>query len=234
VSRLVERLDLGDRSCVAIVGAGGKSTILARLGRGLAATHARVVLTTTTRMSRDQAVDPVVWTADPAVVDEILEPGRPLFVGGRVEGHKVIGIAPEDVDRLVLETKVDHVVVEADGARMRSVKAPGPHEPVIPRSAVVVIVVASMRSVGHRIDEVAHRPERVAAVLGSDGSHILSAGDVARLLSDADGGMKGIPDGARAVIALMVGNDTERDAAGDVRAAIRLDSTISDVLILDA
>ena len=56
---LRDRFGLGSRELVAFVGAGGKTTTLQLLSNELAADGARVVLTTTTKMSESQISEPV-------------------------------------------------------------------------------------------------------------------------------------------------------------------------------
>lgn len=213
---LIQDLGLGHRECVALVGAGGKSTILATLARELAGSSARVVLTTTTRIQPDQVGSPVAWTSDPAVVGDVLEPGVPLYVVIREERRKVVGITPEDVDRLVRETDVDVVVVEADGARRRPFKAPADHEPVIPSSATIGVVIVGIDAVGRPAEEVAHRPEVVARLTGTPPAQPLSVGDVARVLLDDRGGLKGVPGAARVVMAITKVDPDSEDTASEL------------------
>ena len=194
---LSEQLGVGKRELISIVGAGGKSTVLFALGRELAEGGGRVILTTTTKMARDQVTDPASWFVDPLVAEQSLVAGSPLFVAmGTVPG-KVTGPTPEGVDRLFSETTADHVVVEADGARSMSVKAPAAHEPAIPSASTFVIVVAAIDAVGRPIQEVAHRPERVAALAGVFESDLLTVTGLASVLLHPDGGLKNIPDTAR-------------------------------------
>jgi len=193
---LSDRFGLGERELVAIVGAGGKSTILLLLGAELAERRAMVVVTTTTMMAEDQVTRPICGSAAPAAVDAVLSPGVPLMVvTGKVPG-KVTGPDAHDVDRLFTETSADYVLVEADGARSNAVKAPGPHEPAIPALSTTVIVVVSVRSIGETPGTVAHRPDRVASLAGIAVDDPLSVDAVARVLLAPDGGRKNVPERA--------------------------------------
>ena len=197
---LPERLGLAGRELVSIVGAGGKSTILFALGRDLTAAGARVILTTTTRVGADQPSEPICWSADVAHVEAAFLVGLPVFVAaGRAPG-KIVGPSPEAIDRLFAETGADYVVVEADGAHRMAIKAPADHEPVIPSASTTVVVVASMAAIGGPISAVAHRPERVAGLIGARPDDILTLEGAAAVLLHPDGGLKGIPAGARVVM----------------------------------
>ena len=57
------------------------------------------------------------------------------------------------------------MLIKADGARMRMVKAPAENEPVLAPEIATVLALVSVRALGRPLDEtVAHRPERVAAI----------------------------------------------------------------------
>ena len=210
---LADRIGIGAHELVSIVGAGGKSTILFTLGRDLAAASRRVILTTTTKMAADQITEPTCWSDDPTEVERLLDPGRPLFVvTGEVPG-KVTGPTAEAADRLFRETTADHLIVEADGARSMSIKAPADHEPLIPSISTTVIVVAGIDAIDRPISEIAHRPELVAEIAGITQDDPLTIGDAARVLLHPTGGLKNIPPTARVVMAITkVAPDTEESS----------------------
>jgi molybdenum cofactor cytidylyltransferase len=217
---LPERLGLARRELVSIVGAGGKSTILFALGRDLTAAGARVILTTTTRVGADQPSEPICWSAEVADVEAAFMVGLPVFVAaGRAPG-KIVGPSPEAIDRLFAETGADYVVVEADGAHRMAIKAPADHEPVIPGASTTVIVVASLAAIGHPISEVAHRPERVAGLIGAQPGDLLTLEGAAAVLLHPHGGLQGIPDRARVVMVLTRAGSAPAGLAADLVAVL--------------
>jgi probable selenium-dependent hydroxylase accessory protein YqeC len=60
----------------------------------------------------------------------------------------------------------DYVLVEADGAARRPIKAHAPHEPVIPAEANQTILVAGASGFGQPISQAAHRPALYAGLAG--------------------------------------------------------------------
>ncbi len=229
---LADRIDIGDHELVSIVGAGGKSTILFTLGRDLAAPSGRVILTTTTKMAADQITEPTCWSDDPTEVDRMLEPGRPLFVvTGEVPG-KATGPTAESVDRLFLETTADHLIVEADGARSMSIKAPADHEPVIPDLTTTVIVVVGIDAIGRPISEVAFRPDLVAEIAGLKVHDTLTIDRAAAVLLHPDGGMKNIPETARVVMAITKVTPTAEDSAKDLASILASHPRVDRVVTL--
>ena len=199
---LATKLGVGPRELVSFVGAGGKTSLLLGLGAELAAGGERIVLTTTTKMGADQIPDwATVCRTDSDVVDA-LDRGETAFLVGSVADEKVTGVRPEFVDRVFVDSGATHVLVEADGARGRSLKAPAPHEPVIPDDSTLVVVVAGMDAIGRPIRDVAHRPERVAALLDGALDDPVRPADLALVLGHEQGGLRGVPAGSRVTVAL--------------------------------
>jgi molybdenum cofactor cytidylyltransferase len=201
---LPQRLGLGDRELVSMVGAGGKSTVLFALGRDLGAAGARVILTTTTRVGANQPSEPICWSADPGAVQDALEAARgrglPVFVAAGRQAGKIVGPSLAAVDLLFAHAGAEYVVVEADGAAGMAIKAPADHEPVIPSASTTVVVVVSITALGQPITAVAHRPERVAGLIGSQPDDRLTVPGMAAVLLHPEGGLKGIPERARVVM----------------------------------
>ncbi len=96
-----------------------------------------------------------------------------------------------------MKSGADVVIVEADGARHKMIKAPAEHEPVVPPETNVALLMMSAEAINQPLSgEIAHRPECVAAVLGINQGDILTPVLVARLMMSEEGGMKNIPEGA--------------------------------------
>ncbi|MBM3134653.1 MAG: molybdenum cofactor cytidylyltransferase [Chloroflexi bacterium] len=204
--RLREALAIGHKEVVALVGAGGKTTLLYRLASGLAAAGWRVVVTTTTRL-REPAAGQVPALLLAADADDLLRRlpdllsthGWVLVAAGATRrlpstgGHKLVGLPPDWVGRLAAQPEVDAVLVEADGARGRSVKAPAAYEPVIPASTTLLIPVLGADAVGRPLTSaIAHRPRRVAALLGVKLRAPLTPDLLGALLVHPQGGLKGL------------------------------------------
>lgn len=226
-----ERLGLGSRELIAFVGAGGKSTLMLDLGRELSGQGRRVVVTTTTRMSADQIDPPVVDSIKGVEANLERRPG-PVFVVRRGPEGKVVGPAPTEVDKLFRESSADYVLVEADGAQGKSLKAPADFEPVIPPTATIVIAVAGIDAIGNTITAVSHRPERVAELLGRPVTHRLEISDVAQLLTSARGGLKDVPPTARIIVALTKVSSDAMDVASELSLLISRDPDVDRVVVV--
>ncbi len=203
---LTAALSLRERDVVAFVGAGGKTTAMFRLARELRASGACVVVTTTTRIFAPAAAEGrrVVlggtWREMRAGV-AAAQARRELPVVARAvsEDGKLVGVRRAQVARLAALPGVDHVLVEADGARGKPFKAPRRHEPVIPVSATLVVAVVGIDAVGRRLRAAAHDVAPVTAIAPSGADDPVDPRTIARVMLDPAGGAKGVPSGARLV-----------------------------------
>jgi probable selenium-dependent hydroxylase accessory protein YqeC len=214
--RLSESVGLETRELVAIVGAGGKTTILRALGTELASAGHKVILTTTTKMAPEQMSESVIWSDEPTEVERSLTPGTALFVLAGETHNRVTGPPPESIDRLFSSTTVDHIIVEADGARTKSIKAPSDHEPPIPSTSTTVIVVVGADALGQQFESVAHRLDRIGALTGANGDDVVTPNAVAEILLHPKGGLKGVPDAARVVMAISKVDPSSEAAATEL------------------
>lgn len=202
LSGVAVALDVGRRSHIALVGGGGKTTLLHALGDQL---RGRVVLTTTTKMGADQhdgrrvLLDPtddeVVAAADTA----------PVVVWARVDGGKAVGVDPTRCDAWFAAT--DHVVVEADGSRGRPFKAPSELEPVVPSTSTLVLAVVGADALGRVIADQCHRPLRVAALAGCRPGQRLDPELAARVILHERGVARTCPSGSELAIAITKVDD---------------------------
>jgi probable selenium-dependent hydroxylase accessory protein YqeC len=118
----------------------------------------------------------------------------------RLASGKLRGISPELVGRLAGLKQVTCIIVEADGAAHKSLKAPNLNEPVIPANTSLVIPVVGIDAAGCRLtEESVFRSEVVSKLLGLPMGGIISVESIAILLTHRQGIIKGSPDRARIV-----------------------------------
>ncbi len=149
------RLDHVPPPRVAFVGAGGKTTALFQTARELAP----CIVTTTTHLG--------AWQADKAdqhiiirkmedvnQLEEIAFDGVILVTGEKKE-ERLTSLAEEEINWLEQFCNYHSLplLIEADGARGKPLKAPKAHEPVIPAFVDTVVVVAGLSGIGKVLDE---------------------------------------------------------------------------------
>ena len=197
--KLIEALRVAHQDVIAFTGAGGKTSALVRLGNELHQMGWRVLATTTTRIGEDQLrLFPQV--ANEHTIESDLKQYGYVFAYSAVRERKAYGFSPEILSDLIKTLAPDVVLIEADGARQKWLKAPYPHEPVIIPETTLVIPVVSYLSVGQPLDEAhVYNPQAIADKFGCNLGDAIRAEWVAAVLSDADMGLKGVPEPARVI-----------------------------------
>ncbi len=162
---------------VAFVGAGGKSTSMFRLARELGP---KTLVTTTTHLGtwqRDLADRHVVAHVPAELVN--LDPlAVTLVTGPAVADGRLSSISPTVLEALREVARAGHrdLLIEADGARQRPLKAPGPNEPQVPAFVETVVVVAGLHGLGAELtDSLVHRAEIFGALSGLKPGELVSA-----------------------------------------------------------
>jgi probable selenium-dependent hydroxylase accessory protein YqeC len=195
---------------VCAVGAGGKKTTL----YCLAAVHpGRVGLTATVMIpSFPQTLGAhVVIEAPCAIIPAVTQAAAAsrivAFAHPSEKRARFGGISLTELMALREQAGFDVILVKADGARSRWVKAPAEDEPQIPAAATTVIVVVSARVLNEPLSEkTAHRVAHIQAITGVRASEILTPSHLARLLVDPRGGLKGVADAQVVPLINMVDN----------------------------
>jgi probable selenium-dependent hydroxylase accessory protein YqeC len=211
---LIEALGLGPREHIALVGGGGKTTLMFALADELRRNRKRVITSTTTKVRHTEALqykkallleDDLDWKNKKA---EGLNGEGLVFVGKRLlDSGKVEGIGASLADDIFHDSNVHYLVVEADGSAGHPLKAPAEHEPVIPSSATMVVAMMGLEAIGARLDETtAFRMEEVRKITNLDPGSVLAPSALAKVFVHPAGLFKGSPGKARRVVFLNKGD----------------------------
>ena len=226
--RLVDALRLGPQPSLVLVGAGGKTTALFRLGREMlaGAPHRPAVRTVLVSATTHLAVQQVALADHHFVIESAqdidilaadLPAGLVLCTGPQAEVERMAGLAPSLLGHLrqVAEAGGCPLLMEGDGSRRHPLKAPASHEPVIPEWVEHVVVVAGLSALGQPLGaEWVHRPEIYARLSGLSLGEPITAEAMVQVLNHPDGGLKEIPAQARRVVLLNQADETVLQAAG--------------------
>lgn len=205
--KLVDALRLNSTPCIAFVGAGGKTTAIFQLARQI---PPPVLVTATTHLANWQVrlADHHFLFKSPNEVD-ILEHDIPTGINvltGLQTGHdRLTGLDLATLDRVwkLAESNQIPLLIEADGSRQRSLKAPASYEPVIPPCVDTVVVVAGLSAIGKPLtSEWVHRPELFSLLSGLQIGAEITLKALARVLTHPSGGLKNIPGGTRRIALL--------------------------------
>ncbi len=227
IRSLAMAMRLSRSAKVALVGAGGKTTVMFHLAGEMAPS----LVTATTHLRERQAdladrhirLDPGRPATD---LDEYI-PGGVTLVTGPLDAATGRWHGPSDDQMGRLSELASRrglpLFIEADGSRLRPLKAPAEHEPAIPAGITAVVVVAGMSALGHPLNtKSVHRPDIFAALAGLEIGEVVTGDALARVMTNSSGGLKRIPDGSRPMALLNQADTPELAAEGSRIAGLLL------------
>jgi molybdenum cofactor cytidylyltransferase len=213
--QLINALRYSSPSCLAFVGAGGKTTAIFKAARELLAAindkqpFKTVLVTTTTHFGAWQsAYADHFFTIDSLSDISRLERDLPngiVLLAGNESNNLLDGLPPGLLEKVRAFANVHYLplLVEADGSHTCPLKAPAEHEPTIPDFTQVVVVVAGLLGLGKPLTKSwVHRPEKFAELADLNIGEIVTGDALAKLLLNGDGGLKNIPSNARRIVLL--------------------------------
>ncbi|RLB93287.1 MAG: putative selenium-dependent hydroxylase accessory protein YqeC [Deltaproteobacteria bacterium] len=154
-------LQLTGQGMISIIGAGGKTSLMFRLAKELADSGKSVLTTTTTKIFMPGPSQSPFTIIDSSIEEIIKKSASRLkqflhFSAGKKYDPatgKLIGFAPDNIDQLCRAGLFDWIIVEADGARQKPIKATASHEPVVPKDTTHLILVTGLDALGKPLNE---------------------------------------------------------------------------------
>jgi probable selenium-dependent hydroxylase accessory protein YqeC len=197
---LREGLMLEDGGVVSLVGGGGKTSLMFKLAHELSMAGDTVLTTTTTKIfepSRDQTAGVILSGSAPDILDRADEllgkhPHLTAAVGKLPESGKLYGFRPEIIGELWNAGLFQWIIVEADGAAGKPLKAPVAHEPVIPACTKRLVGMVGLKGVGQPLTErLVFRHEHFSRLTGLRYGSTVTDAAIADVLVRDDGLFKG-------------------------------------------
>lgn len=210
IGSIAEALGIKAKEVVSLVGAGGKTTLMFRLARELFLNGKNVVTTTTTKILEPVSgetnflfISPDEEKIKDFVRTHLNQYHHVTFAQGRLGAGKLKGISPNLIDELWNLPNLDTIIVEADGAAGRPLKAPREGEPVIPSSTTLVVAILGVDAMGRELNEKnVFQPERVGKITGVPLGEKMKGEAMALLVIHSQGLFKGAPSSSRGVVFL--------------------------------
>ncbi len=210
VFSLIEALGLETRDHLALVGGGGKTSLMFALAKILTQTGNGVLTTTTTKIGHNEAkaapslVFQEVDLGWRDAVDKCMRVSGYVFLGQNiVESTKVQGIDPGIADDLYHNRNINYLIVEADGSARRPLKAPAEHEPVIPDSVTKVVALLGLEALGRKLTpEVGFRIELIEKLTGLRQNQKIKPKHLSMIISEPQGLFKGAPNSSKRIVFL--------------------------------
>jgi len=208
---------------ISFVGAGGKTSLMFHLAGLLVLSGQRVLTTTTTKIfvPTPEQSETVIVDSDPHTVLRLASSGLKntahvtAAAAHLAESGKLKGFDPHVIKLFEESGLFDWILVEADGAAGRSLKAPAEHEPAIPSNTSVLVSVAGLDVIGKPLSEDSvFRSGLAGKLMGLADGEIVTESALARFFSKSDGPFKGAPSASRRFIFLNKAVDSDLRAVG--------------------
>jgi probable selenium-dependent hydroxylase accessory protein YqeC len=209
MNSLKEALDIHPKDVISIVGAGGKTTLMFALSRELTMHEKVVITTTTTKIFPPSSFDTpylLISQEENEMVDFTLKKagalGHITIASKMLAGSgKLQGISPLLISRLITLSPVNYIIIEADGASKRPLKAPNPeYEPVLPLCTTLVIPMVGIDALGCELSEKkVFRSEIASRLTGIPLGGTVSADAIVNLMLHPSGMTRGSPADARII-----------------------------------
>ncbi len=212
---LSEAFQLKDREVISLVGGGGKTTLMFSWGRELANRRPGVILTTTTKIWEPGPSPDYVSlvSSDFIPMQEWIIKNLPthpcmLLARSRLPSGKLEGLPAEWIEEIMKIPGVTCILVEADGAKGHSLKAPRAGEPVVSLNTTLLVPVVGIDALECPLDENhVFRWKLAMDILQKPEGTILNEEMIARLLAAT---LKEFPERVR-VIPFINKIDTPND-----------------------
>lgn len=177
---LKDALGLKKNEIISFYGAGGKSSLIARLAKELSEGGEKVVITTTTKIKTPEN-SPCILAVDNTKasleLEEALFLHNVVTIGSKLlPGNKFDGLTCSLLEELFSHCKMaEYWLVEADGAAGKPIKGHASYEPIIPPISSLIVPVLGADAIGLALNkENVHRPEIVSQLTGLKEEEILS------------------------------------------------------------
>ena len=223
MTSLRQALMLGEGGVISLVGAGGKTSLMFKLAHELSRTGGSVLTTTTTKILEpepDQSSCVIVSDSVTRLIDrakELIDKHHHMTMARAKlpDTDKLIGISTAAIDTLWDSNLFRWMVVEADGAAGRPLKAPADHEPVIPDCTSCLVGLAGLNGIGRPLtNQWIFRPERFAELSGIALNSRVTETAVADVITHNKGLFKNAPAKAARIAFLNQADTPETFGAG--------------------
>lgn len=163
---------------IAVVGSGGKTTLIKQLAQQYLHQGKKVFVTTSTHMYIE--LDTLLSDDANEIIAKLDK--EHYVMAGIQSGEKITSLSKETFDAVAKQA--DITLVEADGSKGLPLKYPSDTEPVIPEPVDEIIIVCGLNALGHKVKDVCHRLAYVKTCLKIDDDTIMEPHHIQKLVME--------------------------------------------------
>lgn len=219
------KIDYERYPVIAVVGGGGKTSLIYKLTDELLQKDQKVIITTTTHMAFEPDC-PFAQDGDPRKIREALEKsGYVIAAGLEEESGKYCTLSTERLEEI--KDMCDVLLIEADGAKHMPVKVPAAWEPVIPACADLVISVIGLDCLGKPICQTAYRMEMTSEFLKKSLQAPITEEDIVKIATSICGLFKDVQERVYRVYLNKSDALADKAAAGQIVQELEKKHTVA-------
>lgn len=199
---------------ISFVGGGGKTSHMFTLANELKE-FGRVIVTTTTKilLPRKDDYDNIVMLEEGTDFLENPERGVTLL-GKSIKNinkiNKVVGVDKNILDKIYENKSFQFILIEADGAKEKPLKASNETEPIIPDKTNINIGIIGFDALDEEVTKVCFREDRFKTITGKDSSDIVDDDSIISLINHEKGLFKETPEKCKRFFVISKCDDLEK------------------------
>jgi probable selenium-dependent hydroxylase accessory protein YqeC len=228
---------LSDFQVISVVGGGGKTSTLFHLAEEFCKSGKSVAITTTThifdpRNEENRFFEKVVFQSDEIEKNTYQKPV--VFASKYLkESGKLKGVSKSFAEKL--EQEFDVVLIEADGALKKPIKAHAAHEPVIAQNTQVVIGVFGLDILGTQLcEENVFRSEIFEKITSCKQGEKITVSHIIKLIKNDEGLFKNAPNGAKKILLANKLDMLKNEELYDVKSEIKNANLDLDLIVFSS
>jgi probable selenium-dependent hydroxylase accessory protein YqeC len=211
--RLSDGLNIKKKDFISIVGAGGKTSVMFQLAKECKDKNLKVFVTTTTKIyyPTEDFIDNIFLLNKERIDITKIKNGTITIIGEYISTeNKLIGVDKSFIDEIYRRNIFDLIIVESDGAKRKTIKAPNYNEPLIPSLTTKVIGIIGVDAIGMLLNNKnVHRVDEFSSVTGTKIGEIISNNSIKKLVVSKDGLFKNSPKNTEKILILNKADDKE-------------------------
>jgi probable selenium-dependent hydroxylase accessory protein YqeC len=181
--KLVNNMECKKNDIISFVGAGGKTTMMFKLAEELRYNN-KVLVTTTTKIyfPLDDKYDFICTNSEMLHKYALMKENGIYILGSGVnKENKILGLSKTELDKLA--PHFDYILIEADGAKEKRLKAWNEFEPVIYEKTIKTIGIVDIQSLGMIINEDnVHRSKMFCELTGAHEGETVKLENLCKLI----------------------------------------------------
>lgn len=207
---------------ISFVGGGGKTSHMLRLANELKK-FGNVLVTTTTKIliPEKKDYDNLVILENNNL--ETPEKGITVLAKSINKDNKIVGVDKDYLDNLYSENRFQFILIEADGAKEKPLKAPNETEPIIPLKTNINIGIIGGDALDRKINAVCFREDIFNNITGKSSGDLVDDESIVKLLNHDKGLFKDTPKNAKRYFIISKCDDNSKRE----RARILLNKVLS-------